>query len=98
MSESRKEVGKITIKSQQKISLDDFREKVASEIVRIHKSNEYGVDFAMAYIMKDLYLIYERYLETQDCSELEALVMAEDMFLNQLESIAKGFRQYINDF
>ncbi|WP_185588454.1 hypothetical protein [Listeria cossartiae] len=52
----------------------------------------------MAYIMKDLYLIYERYLETQDCSELEALVMAEDMFLNQLESIAKGFRQYINDF
>lgn len=82
---------------QQKMSLDTFRERVESEIVCAYRSNVYNVNFAMAYMMKDLYKIHERYLETQNCTDLQALVMAEDMFLNQLEDIAKRFQLYVKN-
>ncbi|EAF0357764.1 hypothetical protein AB0308_001252 [Listeria monocytogenes] len=84
--------------TQQKLSFENFREKVADEIVYAFKSPNYSVDFAMAYITKDLYEIHERYLETSNCTELHALVMAEEMFLNQREDIAMSFKQYLNNF
>lgn len=87
-----------SVNTQPKMSFENFREKVADEIVYPFKSPDYSVDFAMAYISKDLHKIHERYLETLNCTELHALVMAEEMFLNKREEVEMSFQKYLNDF